>query len=81
VNPFLGPVRWLQGFWRYGIKGQNQLAMSGIDPVTGERWHYEEGEDGPGELTEREREILQRVFPEALEEPPSILRRLVFWLR
>jgi hypothetical protein len=55
--------------------------MSGIDPVTGERWHYEEGEDGPGELAEREREILQRVFPEALEEPPSILRRLVSRLR
>jgi hypothetical protein len=55
--------------------------MSGIDPVTGEHWHYEEGEDGPGELTEREREILQRVFPEALEEPPSILRRLVSRLR
>jgi hypothetical protein len=55
--------------------------MSGIDPVTGERWHFEEREDRPGELTEREREILQRVFPEALEEPPSILRGLVSRLR
>jgi hypothetical protein len=48
------------------------LAISGIDPATGERWHYDEGEDGPAELSERERDILLHVFPEALEEEPSI---------
>jgi hypothetical protein len=45
--------------------------------LAGERWSYEEGEDGPPELSAREREVLARVFPAAPEEDPTFFRRLV----
>jgi hypothetical protein len=68
---------WCKSFPRHVfLGGESQLAVSGRDPVTGERWHYEQGEDGPPELSAREREVLARVFPAALEEDSTIFRRL-----
>jgi hypothetical protein len=69
---------WCRSFPRHlFLGGESQLAVSGLDPVTGERWSYEEGEDGPPELSAREREVLARVFPAALEQDPTFVRRLV----
>jgi hypothetical protein len=51
---------WFKNFLHALRGGSNLIAMSGRDPVTGERWQYVEGEDAadiPGVVT--------------LEEPPD----------
>jgi hypothetical protein len=37
-------LRWLSAFFREE-PGDTQIAISGRDPVTGERWSFEDGEE------------------------------------
>jgi len=49
-------LHWLAGFVR-AWRGESRLAMSGRDPVTGERWQLVDGEDAqdiPGVVTLKE---------------------------
>jgi hypothetical protein len=49
-------LQWLAEYFRCW-RGESQIAISGRDPVTGERWQYVEGEDAldtPGVVTLKE---------------------------
>jgi hypothetical protein len=53
MRRLLSWLAWPIRAWR----GESQIAMSGRDPVTGERWQYVEGEDAqdiPGVVTLKE---------------------------